>query len=148
MRDPIKTPRDYFENIVKPACAEFIANPSDKNKAIVACEAVWNLSERVVNSYDPLKDGNIQNYRSHLAASCPDLLIAGHITNSVKHYPPQHKNTVHYDVGVSSGCDAVPKSLSGEYVVAAPLSGPTAYPILITQNCLNLWQSEFSSRGW
>ena len=95
MQKPVNTPREFFEQIVLPDCADFLAHPDDLRLGFHACISLNQLTDWVYNAAVPPKP---KDWRPTLRAKVPCLEQLRLIANNAKHFPSRDGEWV---IGVS-----------------------------------------------
>ena len=85
------TPREHFENDVRPACEAYFADSTSQWKAKAAAQALNNFSEWTFLYFkenDPSRlrgFTKLSDFKTHHVSSCPEFQVVGDLAEAAKH---------------------------------------------------------------
>lgn len=91
----MSTPRDFFENMVKPSYSDWFAEPLAEHRAKATIGFANDMAERMFHhlglekDYGPRGTGK---YRDMLADNCPDFGLVRDIADGTKHFQLRRAN--------------------------------------------------------
>ena len=151
MKNPITTPRAFFDHVVTPSVEAARRNLGDVGLAFQASTNLHSLKERVFKA--GLVPGVAKSqFYADVNARCPAMRSMRTLAGNAKHWPPTDIEKL--DVGVTAMPTGTPAGLEDAassmqmHVIARAEDGQKILPVPAILEAFDWWKREFETNGW